>query len=131
MQIKLDGRGIPKHTSFFRKTTSLSNHGFRVKVEATEAGKTHPVLAGVGEITTHKLDQAGPLPQTTVILQNGTLEGKNDSTNPVSFVNEYKGGRVFYTSLGVPESFADEDFTRMLDNAIFWTAHKDPATYRR
>jgi len=37
-------------------------------------------------------------------------------------VNEVKGHRTFYTSLGVPEDFKNENFKRMLVNAIFWTA---------
>jgi type 1 glutamine amidotransferase len=37
-------------------------------------------------------------------------------------VNTWKGGRTFYTSLGVPEDFKNEHFKRMLVNAIFWTA---------
>jgi type 1 glutamine amidotransferase len=40
-------------------------------------------------------------------------------------VNTWKGGRTFYTSLGVPEDFKNEHFKRMLVNAIFWTAKRD------
>ncbi|MES2694805.1 MAG: hypothetical protein V4773_15135 [Verrucomicrobiota bacterium] len=42
-----------------------------------------------------------------------------------SLANEYNGGRVFYTSLGVPEDFKDENFRRLLLNAINWTARRD------
>ena len=32
---------------------------------------------------------------------------------------------MFYTSLGHPDDFKDENFVRMLTNAVFWTAKKD------
>lgn len=57
------------------------------------------------------------------------LEGK-DVTHAVTWVNEYNRGRMFYTSLGVPGDFEDEDFKRMLVNAIFWTTRRDASKYR-
>ena len=56
------------------------------------------------------------------VLMTGTIP---DHTEPVTWVREHKGGRVFYTSLGHPDDFKDENFVRMLTNAVFWTAKKD------
>lgn len=98
--------------------------GEPVVVETTEAGEDHPVLKGVGEIVSNKLYKTGPLAETAVALQTGRIESKGDSTNDVTWVHEYNGGRMFYTSLGVPADFEDEDFLRLLENAIFWTTGK-------
>jgi len=44
---------------------------------------------------------------------------------PVAWVRTHKGGRIFYTSLGHQKDFRDENFLRMLGNALFWTAKRD------
>jgi rhodanese-related sulfurtransferase len=38
----------------------------------------------------------------------------------VAWTHRYKGGRVFYTSLGHPKDFANPAFRQLLVNAIFW-----------
>lgn len=81
----------------------------------------HPVLAGVGAFTSTKLYKAGPLAESATLLQTGTTEGKTES---LTWVNSYKGARCFYTSAGVPADFTDENFRRMLVNAIFWTTKR-------
>ena len=85
----------------------------------------HPVLDGVGEISSSKLYKAGPLAESATLLQTGSTGGKTES---VTWVNSYKGGRCFYTSCGLPNDFADEDFRRMLVNAIYWTAKREAKT---
>ena len=97
--------------------------GEEVKVANVPRQKEHPVLAGVGPFTSTKLYKCGELPASTTVLQTGDIGKAN---YPVTLVNEYKGGRVFYTSLGVPEDFQDANFRRLLTNAIFWTTHRDP-----
>lgn len=96
-----------------------------VVVEATDEGEDHPLLEGVVEITSGKLYKAGPLAGKAVALQTGRIEGKADSLNDVTWIHEFNGGRMFYTSLGVPSDFEDEDFLRLLENAIFWTTQKN------
>ena len=95
----------------------------QVKVTNEAERQEHPVLAGVEPFSSTKLYKCGELPKTTTVLQIGDI-GK--ASYPVTMVNEYNGGRVFYTSLGVPGDFQDENFRRMLTNAIFWTTHRDP-----
>ena len=46
-------------------------------------------------------------------------------------VPEKKGGRYFYTSMGAPEDFKDENFRRLLTNAILWTSRRDPEAMRK
>lgn len=98
--------------------------GEEVKVTAVADNKDHPVLEGVGPFTSRKLYKCGELPETTTVLQVGDI-GK--AQHPVTMVNEYNGGRVFYTSLGHPHDFEQPAFQRLLKNAVPWTM-KLPAT---
>ena len=90
------------------------------RVKVTNSGK-HPILKGVGKIPSDKLYKAGPLAMGTTVLQQGDI---GTDKHAVSWVNSWKGGRTFYTSLGVPKGFENENFRRMLANAIFWTAKR-------
>jgi type 1 glutamine amidotransferase len=87
---------------------------------AAQAG--HPVLRGVRPFSSAKLYKTGELAPSAVALQIGT---NNQGKQVVSLVNEYKGGRMFYTSLGIPEDFRDANFRRLLLNAIHWTTRRD------
>jgi type 1 glutamine amidotransferase len=83
----------------------------------------HPVLEGVEPFTSGKLYKAGPLADSATLLQTGTSEG--DKTESLTWVNSYKGARCFYSSAGIPDDFADDNFRRLLVNAIFWTARRE------
>jgi type 1 glutamine amidotransferase len=110
--------------------THYKGHGGNVPVEVTntDAGKDHPVLAGVQPFRSRKIYGAGPLAKDTLVLQTGT-DGKG--THPVTMVHTCRGGRVFFTSLGVPEDFQDTNFRRMLTNALFWVSQRDPEKMKR
>ncbi len=89
----------------------------------------HPVLEGVGNFTSQRMYTAGRLAADTQVLQTGTIP--SDSTHAVTWVHTYNGGRTFYTSLGVPEDFENEEFVQMITNAVFWTTRRDPEKMRR
>ena len=57
-------------------------------------------------------------PDVTVLMMGTAPEG----TDPVAWVRESRGGRVFYTSLGTPGDFENASFVRLLTNALFWAA---------
>ena len=97
-----------------------------VKVQTAEGAKDHPVLKGVGKIVSRKLYKAGPLAAGAKLLQKGTSQS-GGHTHAVTWVNEYKGGRMFYTSLGVPKDFENPAFRKMIVNAIYWTTKTKPA----
>lgn len=94
-----------------------------VKVANVGDAAKHPVLEGVGPFESSKLYKEGPLAESAVLLQQGTIESKNE-TRPVTWVHEYNGGRMFYTSLGVPSDFENDNFRRMIINAILWTTRR-------
>jgi len=93
------------------------------RVKVTHLVKDHPVLRGVKVFPSGKLYKAGPLAKGATVLQQGDIG--TDKQN-VSWVNTWKGGRTFYTSLGIPEDFENKDFKQMLVNAIYWTSKSKP-----
>jgi type 1 glutamine amidotransferase len=45
-----------------------------------------------------------------------------DATEPVAWVREKDGRRVFYTSLGHPDDFKEASFIRLLVNGLAWAS---------
>ena len=90
--------------------------------EDREQAKDHPVLKGVAGFKSNGslYKNPGVAPDVTVLL-TGSIP---DQSEPVAWVREKDGRRIFYTSLGHPDDFKDENFTRLLVNALGW-ATKD------
>ncbi len=88
----------------------------------------HPVLAGVTPFKTRKLYKNPTLADDVVVLLEAATPNYRE---PVAWVRQQNGGRVFYTSMGGPEDFEKESFRRLLVNAVFWTTQKDEAASRR
>lgn len=93
------------------------------KVTPAEKSKDHPVLAGVEAFSTPGKLYFNPklAPDVTVLL---TADNGKDR-EPVAWVRPYRGGRVFYTSLGVPDDFKDKAFLRLMTNAVQWAAARN------
>lgn len=99
------------------------------KAIAVPAKTEHAVLKGVGAITSKGYYGNDKLADDVEVLQ--LVESDKKAPLPVTWSHSYKGGRNIYTSLGVPEDFEDENFRRLLTNAIFWTAQRDPEKLRK
>jgi type 1 glutamine amidotransferase len=96
-------------------------------VKPTAEGLKHPILKGVApdEIkVASSLYKSRNLADGTRTLMQGRLEPK-DTVEPVAWTNTYKGGRVFYTSLGGVEDFQTPAFRLMLLNAIHWAMERE------
>jgi type 1 glutamine amidotransferase len=94
--------------------------GPATEVKIVESAKDHPLLAGV-----QPFRSAGSLYKNEGIAADTQLlmTGKNpEATEPITWTRQYRGGRIFYTSLGHPQDFTEESFRRLLANALFWTA---------
>jgi type 1 glutamine amidotransferase len=82
----------------------------------------HPVLAGVTQWTDHGkvYTNAHVVPGCEILLRTGSQA----ESQPLAWVRTVPAsrGRVFYTSLGEAEDFAQPAFNRMLRNAIDWAA---------
>ena len=106
------------------------HHGETPKVEIGIAGgaSPHPILEGVdaAKIVGHgSLYKVSPLAKTATPLLTGSIPGGD--SEPVAWTNATTAkGRVFYTSLGQIDDFANPDFVRMLRNAIDWAARRTP-----
>lgn len=125
--------GIRTASHAFRKRTNkvfdqqvlggnYQGHFDNQQVAVENAAAEHPVLNGVAAFSSRKMYKAGKLAPQTTVLQKGTITGGH--THPVTWVHIYNGGRMFYTSLGTPEDFKNENFLRLLTNAIFWTTER-------
>ena len=55
------------------------------------------------------------------VLLTGSIP---EHTEPIAWTRSYKGGRVFYTSLGHPKDFEEKSYLQLITNAIVWTAQK-------
>jgi len=104
-----------------------SNGAFQA-VPANGADK-HPVLQGVAPFKGNKYayGQGDQAPTVTLLQVARTPK----AVIPVTWTNTYKGGRMLYTALGPPDDFKDENFRRLLVNAVFWTAQRDVAKMKR
>jgi type 1 glutamine amidotransferase/nicotinamidase-related amidase len=99
------------------------SHDKTVKATVLSAAKGHPVLDGVGTIKSlGGLYRTSPVAKDVEVLMMGTAP---EGTDPVTWVREFHGGRVFYTSLGTPGDFENATFLRLLTNALFWAAGRD------
>ena len=67
-----------------------------------------------------------PLAKSATPLLTGTIP--ETAPEPIAWTNlTDAGGRVFYTSLGHADDFAEPAFQRLLRNAIDWAAGRDVA----
>jgi len=89
-------------------------------VKLIEKWKDHPILRGVKPFKTNGSLYKNPNVATdvTVLLQG--YMGKE--SEPVAWIRTQDGRRVFYTSLGHPDDFKDENFIQLLTNGLAWAA---------
>lgn len=91
-------------------------HGPICRVSANAPQANHPILQGVSDFDTYgSLYKNTPLASDTNLLLTGHADGH---TEPVAWTRD--SGRVFYTSLGHQEDFGEQDFLRLLTNAVLW-----------
>jgi type 1 glutamine amidotransferase len=96
--------------------------GPAVDIQIVEKVRNHPILKGVKPFESAvSLYQNPGLAADVEVLLTGRIPGH---TEPVAWTRIHNGGRVFYTSLGHQKDFADENFRRMLANALFWSAKR-------
>ncbi len=104
--------------------------GSETIVRLVEVQKNHPILKGLPREFRSKshLYKNQKLASTAVPLLQGRLEGDGSGDEWVAWTNQTRpdGGRVFYTSLGSVDDFAEPSFRRLLLQAIFWAMDQDP-----
>src|SRR5688500_12638645 len=101
------------------------HHGNKLKTTVTvqKEAEGDPLLKGVkGFISEGSLYKTTPLRMRAKVLLAGTVEGH--PPEPVAWTHEYKGARVFYTSLGHPDDFKEESFRQLVRNGMEWAMQK-------
>jgi type 1 glutamine amidotransferase len=104
---------------------NYGNHYGKLKttISLLPEAKDHPLLKGFSPfISEGSLYRNTPLQPGAKPLLLGKVEGQ--AAEPVAWTHEYKGARVFYTSLGHPNDFKEESFRKLLQNAIGWALQK-------
>lgn len=113
----------------------ITHHGSRSRTDVVvhAAGAAHPILRGVTAFPARSwLYHVAPLHGEATILLDGTATGSNKTdltatplTQPVAWTRSYKGARVFFTTLGHPEDFAQASMRRLVVNGIYWALARD------
>jgi type 1 glutamine amidotransferase len=98
--------------------------GPKLTVTPVPGATSHPILKGVELplLSNSSLYRANPLAASATLLLVGTIP--DQQPEPVAWTNRYKNSRVFYTSLGSPDDFANPQFRKLLLNAINWATDK-------
>jgi putative membrane-bound dehydrogenase-like protein len=87
-------------------------------VKPAEKQMDHAVLRGVSAFKSNASLYKNPNVATDVtVLLTGSIPNQSE---PVAWVREKDNRRVFYTSLGHPDDFKDENFIRLLVNGLAW-----------
>ncbi len=89
---------------------------------AVKGAEKHPILEGVALPFSSGggIYFSGPLAKTTNPLLTASVPGFEPE--PVAWTNSYgpNKGKIFYTSLGQEEEFAQASFQKLLSNAMDW-----------
>ena len=93
----------------------------------------HAILRGVdlaGLVGNGSLYKVSPLQAGTTPLLIGTITGS--APEPVAWTHTYgpRNARVFFTSFGHVDDFAEPAFRRLLHNAVFWGLDRAPTEPR-
>jgi len=94
------------------------------EVKLTANAKSHPILKGVQPFkSVGSLYKNTGLAKDVDILLTGATP---DNIEPIAWTRNYKGARIFYTSLGHQKDFDDANFVNMIVNALYWTTQREP-----
>jgi type 1 glutamine amidotransferase len=93
------------------------------EIKLLESTKETPILDGVKPYKSAGSLYKNPgIAKDVRVLLTGAIP---DHTEPIAWTRLYKGGRVFYTSLGHPKDFEEPSYLRLITNAVFWTAGRE------
>lgn len=93
-------------------------------VTLVDSEKNSPLLAGVTPFrSAGSLYKNQGIADDCRVLMVGTSP---EATEPITWTRMHNGGRVFYTSLGHQQDFKEESFRRLLTNALYWAAGREP-----
>ncbi len=91
-------------------------------VWAESAAVGHPILRGLETARFHTpmwIYRVNPLATDATVLWRGRWSAE-EPEEPVAWARLHQGARVFYTTLGHWQDFDNDQFTRLLANAVHW-----------
>ena len=114
----------------------ITHHGSQSSTDVTTraASASHPILRGITAFHARSwLYHVEPLNGPATLLLDGTSINSNKTekqaefplVQPVAWTRQYKQSRVFFTTLGHPEDFAQESMRRLVVNGILWALGRD------
>lgn len=114
----------------------ITHHGSQSSTDVSiHAGSaSHAILRGVGPFRARSwLYHVAPLNGEAEVLLDGTTINSNKTTKfaefpatqPVAWTRKYKSSRVFFTTLGHPDDFAQESMRRLVINGIYWALGRE------
>ncbi len=96
-----------------------------MEMRINKAAQHHPILKGIEPFTSvGSLYKNTPPASDVCILLTGSIPEHNE---PIAWTRVFNGGRIFYTSLGHQEDFKNENFLRLVSNALYWVSGREPA----
>lgn len=104
-----------------------TRHHGHLSTTRTEKANDHEILNGVNPSLTLPswLYTVNPLQGACRPLLTGHAvnpqNGRDDGPQPVAWIKEDANRRVFFTTLGHPEDFRNDDFRRLTVNGLLWT----------
>ena len=80
--------------------------------------REHPIVRGFPQLYRSQgtLYKTSPVASDATVLLTGRVRGQ--AAEPVAWLRHYRGGVVFYTSLGHPEDFAQAAFRKLIRQAL-------------
>ncbi len=105
--------------------------GPQTKITLTDAGRKHPITSGFEpfESTGSLYKNPHLADDAQVLLSGGIVDAEGTAhSEPIAWVRDSPQRRVFYTSLGHPDDFAQQSFRQLLAQALFWTVRRDVET---
>ncbi len=114
----------------------LGDHGPKSTTHAWAVpGKaSHPILQGIYASEKYPVHCSSSLYSVSKLASDCEvlMMGKpinpsrgGQEVQPVAWTRTYKGGRVFFTTLGLPGDFEDDTVRRLMINAVKWAAGMD------
>lgn len=101
--------------------TGHHGNGPKTTISLVNEANSHPILKGISAasfVGNGSLYKVSPLAKTATPLLLGTIA--DQPPEPIAWTHTYRHGRVFYTSLGHPDDFANPEFNELLVNAVLW-----------
>ena len=125
--IRTASHGFQNWLAFDREVLggNYKNHyrtGPKCQVKFTKAGAKHPILKGVKPFSSvASLYRNTGVAEDVNVLLTGHIP---EHSEPLAWTRMHNGGRVFYTSLGHPQDFDNDQFVRLVVNALYWTTDR-------